>query len=756
MSRARIRWISGPVLRAAPEGLFRMRESIRVGPAGLLGEVIRVQEDEIVAQVYEDTTGLRPGVVVEGSGALLSVLLGPHLLGGIFDGLLRPLARPGAEVPRHVEPGAAAPIACRLTFTPTVTPGQRLEAAAAFGRLRVAGAPAAAGESTPATAGNAGAPSAQREGDARRARAAAGSNAAAPPAEQAASAGAAGPNTGERVGHRLDRAWIARLPPDCAGEVVSVAVAGDCDPETPLLVLRDAAGRLREVAAAHRWPVRTPRPVAARLPADEPLVTGQRVLDSLFPVALGGKGAIPGGFGTGKTILLEALAKGCHADVIVYLGCGERGNELAGVLEEFPQLEDPRSGRPLMERTVVIANTSNMPVAAREASIYAAVTVAEYFRDQGLHVALMADSTSRWAEALREVSGRFGELPGEGGYPNYLSSRIADFYERAAKVKTLAGDIGSVTLLGSISPPSGDFSEPVTSHTKRYVRSFWALDARRAQARFYPAVNPLQSYSEDALDCALWWAQVYGETTTARARAASGENEWLELRRRVLTLLDEQARLERMARIIGKDALPARQRLTLACAELVNEAFLRQSAFSPADRYCGPQRQAAMLRLLARFIERAERALDAGVTPETIAALPLLRRLTRMGEDIDERDATTMRQRFAALEEQLEAAFDALGSEGDSPPLAAGGATSRPSLGGAAAAGPSLGGPAGATPAATGGATAQPSLGGTAIKARSSSGGASGAPAAAADEATERPPPASGGDASSTPLPPKG
>ena len=668
MSRARITWISGPVLRAATEGPFRMRESIRVGPAGLLGEVIRVQEGEIVAQVYEDTTGLRPGVAVEGSGALLSVLLGPHLLGGIFDGLLRPLVRSDGGVPRYVEPGAAAQVECRLRFTPAVTPGQQLELAAAFGRLGPAGATTAASETpSPTTAGSGRLPQAGTG-----ARAAAAASVARPASDPPFRPSAADD------GQRLDRVWIARLPPDCAGEVVSVAAAGDYALHAPLVTLRDAAGRLREIGAAHHWPVRTPRPVAARLPADEPLVTGQRILDSLFPIALGGKGAIPGGFGTGKTILLEALAKGCHADVIVYLGCGERGNELAGVLEEFPQLEDPRSGRPLMERTVVIANTSNMPVAAREASIYAAVTVAEYFRDQGLHVALMADSTSRWAEALREVSGRFGELPGEGGYPNYLSSRVADFYERAAKVTTLAGDVGSVTLLGSISPPSGDFSEPVTSHSKRYVRSFWALDAKRAQARFYPAVNPLQSYSEDALDCALWWAQVYGETTTARARAASGENEWLELRRRMLTLLDEQARLERMARIIGKDALPARQRLTLANAELVNEAFLRQSAFSPTDRYCGPERQAAMLRLLARFIERAERLLAAGGTPEAIAALPLLRRLSRMGEEIDERDAAAMRRRFAELEAQLEAAFDALGAGGEAPTAVTAGAPASP------------------------------------------------------------------------------
>jgi V/A-type H+-transporting ATPase subunit A len=446
------------------------------------------------------------------------------------------------------------------------------------------------------------------------------------------------------------------LPPNLAGRVEWIAAAGEVTDEATVLRLKPEGGEARDVALSHFWPVRTPRPVRGRLTSDEPLVTGQRILDSLFPVALGGKAAIPGGFGTGKTILLESLAKGCSADVIVYLGCGERGNEMAGVLEEFPQLEDPRTGRSLMERTVIIANTSNMPVAAREASIYSAVTVAEYFRDQGLHVALMADSTSRWAEALREVSGRFGELPGEGGYPTYLASRLADFYERAAKVVTLSGDTGSVTLLGSISPPSGDFSEPVTSHSKRYVRSYWALDAKRAQARFYPAVNPLQSYSEDALDVAVWWVKRYGAVPTARARAASGENEWLELRRRFLTLLDEQARLERMARIIGKDALPARQRLTLLAAELVNEAFLRQSAFSPVDRYCGPERQACMMRLLVRFIELAERAATEGVTPEQIAALDVMRPLSRMGEDIGEGEL----ERLAALERRVEDAFAAL------------------------------------------------------------------------------------------------
>jgi V/A-type H+-transporting ATPase subunit A len=328
-------------------------------------------------------------------------------------------------------------------------------------------------------------------------------------------------------------------------------------------------------------------------------------------------------------------------------------------LDEFPRLEDPRTRRPLMERTVVIANTSNMPVAAREASIYVAATVAEYFRDQGLHVALMADSTSRWAEALREVSGRLGELPGEGAYPTYLSSRIADFYERAAKVRTLGGGVGSVTLLGSVSPPSGDFSEPVTSHTRRYVRSFWALDPRRAHARFYPAIDPLQSYSEDAAPMAAWWQRVYSELPAGGSHAASGANEWLELRGRLLTLFDEQARLERMARIIGKDALPARQQLTLFCAELANDALLRQSAFSPVDAAASPRRQAAMARLVVHFVDQAEAALARGASPQQVAAMQVVRPIARMGEEIGEDHF----DRFALLEARMEGEFRDLAGE---------------------------------------------------------------------------------------------
>jgi len=554
MSLAIVRWIAGPVLHAVKQGPFSLRESVRVGPQALLGEVVRIRDEEIVVQVYEDTAGLRPGTEVRGDGLPLSIRVGPGLLGRIFDGLLRPLSGTGSD---HVQPGMRSGSAVRLQFEPRIAAGALLAPGAVIG----------------------------------------------------SATGAEG------------RSQLCLTPPDVGGVVESVVAPGEFADDAVVCVVCQGDGRRRELALSHVWPVRVPRPVLRRLPAQTPLVTGQRILDCLFPVALGGKAAIPGGFGTGKTVLLEALAKGCNADVIVYLGCGERGNEMAGVLDEFPTLTDPRSGRPLMERTVIIANTSNMPVAAREASIYCAITVAEYFRDQGLHVALMADSTSRWAEALREVSGRFGELPGEGGYPAYLSSRLADFYERAARVETLAGSIGSVTVMGAISPPSGDFSEPVTSHTKRYVKAFWALDVKRAQARFYPAIHPLQSYAEDAGEFAPWWA-------------AQGNGQWLALRRRFLTLLDEQAQLERMARIIGKDALPARQQLTLLCAELVNEAFLRQSAFSEIDRVCSPARQAAMMRLLGRFIDLAETALAAGVDPERIAGLACLRALQRMGEEV--------------------------------------------------------------------------------------------------------------------------
>src|SRR6056297_1253049 len=581
MSKAVIQWIGGPVLKARVEDSFHVHEALAVGKQRLLGEVIQLSGNTLTAQVYEDTTGLRPGDPVEGTGLPLSVALGPGILGHIFDGLLRPLG----DVTEHwFKPGLAAKRSGRFAFTPCVEGGEALAGGCVFGEI--------AGE---------------------------------------------GPG----------RACL--VPPDAAGTVVSIEPAGEYAEDAVLLVLEYEDGTTHRLSMQHDWPVRRPRPSAGRLPADAPMVTGQRILDTLFPIARGGRGMLPGGFGTGKTVLQESLAKWCDADIIIYVGCGERGNEMAEVLDEFPELEDPRTGRPLMERTVIIANTSNMPVAAREASIYTGITVAEYFRDQGRHVALMADSTSRWAEALREVSGRLGELPAESGYPAYLSSRLADFYERAARVKTLGGQEGSVTIIGAVSPPASDFSEPVTMHTKRYVRCFWALDRERAQARFYPAVHPLHSYSEDAVELARWWK-------------SQGDPDWDRKRQRVLVLLEEQQSLERMARIIGKDALPPVHQVTLLNAELVNDGFLRQSSFSETDRYCSPARQQAMLDLLLKFITLAEQALAAGASPADIAAVPSLARLRRLGEEVGEDEL----EKIDELRRQVEAEFHELeGGDGE-------------------------------------------------------------------------------------------
>ena len=572
MADASISWISGPVLRARCRGTFQVHEALEVGERRLRGEVIQVSREELVAQVYEDTTGLKPSDAVHGTGRPLAVRLGPGLLGHIFDGLLRPL---GKKDQQFVEPGGDLPDDGSLyEFTPSVSEDQELHAGAVFGTVS------------------------------------------------------------------MSRKHACLVPPDMSGTVEHIAPAGKYRDHETVCVLRLTDGQLGQLTLSHDWPVRQPRPITKRLPIDQPMITGQRILDTLFPVARGSRAALPGGFGTGKTILQEALAKWCDADVIVYVGCGERGNEMAEVLDEFPSLEDPRTGRALMERTVIIANTSNMPVSAREASIYTAITVAEYFRDQGLNVALMADSTSRWAEALREVSGRLGELPSESGYPAYLSSRLAEFYERAARVRTLAGKEGSVTIIGAISPPAGDFSEPVTLHTKRFVRSFWALDRERAHARFYPAIDPLQSYTEDADVLSAWWQR-------------QGDPRWSAHRQRLLTLLQQQARLERMARIVGKDALPPAQRVILICADLVSEGFLRQSAFSRTDRYCSPERQSAILRVIIRFIDLAELALQEGASPEQIAGLPILRALQRLGEEMGEEQIDRIRDVWRQLESEF-------------------------------------------------------------------------------------------------------
>ena len=578
MSEARIRWISGPVLRAGSADIFHVYEAIAVGPSALLGEVIKLGPDDFVAQIYEDTTGLKPGDTVTGSGQPLSILLGPGLLGGIFDGLLRPLN--AADGP-FIQPGARGKSAQRFSFEPTVQLGERIRPGQPIGIVATA------------------------------------------------------------------RQQLCLAPPGIAPGIVRWLVsAGEYSGEEPICRLQPEDGATCEIALTHAWPVRKPRPAAQRLAIEGPMITGQRILDTLFPVGRGSRAAVPGGFGTGKTVLQESLAKWCDADIIVYVGCGERGNEMSEVLNELPKLQDTRSGRPLMERTVIIANTSNMPVAAREASIYTAITVAEHFRDQGLHVALMADSTSRWAEALREVSGRLGELPGEAGYPAYLSSRLAEFYERAGRFSTLAGTEGSVTIIGAISPPAGDLSEPVTMHTRRSVRTIWALDRARANARFYPAVNPLLSYSGDVDALARWWQ-------------TQGNPNWLTQRKRLLEMLEAQVQLERMARIVGMDALPPAQQLTLSNAELINDAVLRQSSFSEVDRYCSPQRQTAILSLIIRFIDLARAAVESGVHPDRIRQLPVRRTLQRIGEEYGENQIEGIR----ALWQQLDSEFAALTRE---------------------------------------------------------------------------------------------
>lgn len=578
MTEATISWISGPVLRARTADAFRLSDAVYAGPGRFLGEVIRVELNGIVAQIYEDTTGLRPGDSVHGTGERLSIRLRPGLLGKIFDGLLRPLADMPGEV---VLPGLRDVDPATLAFEPLVTVGDRIKGGQPFGKVETGSIP-------------------------------------------------------ERC----------LAPPGVAGEVKRIAPAGPVRDDETLCVVVDEEGNEIPLSSGHSWPVRVARPVGKRLRSHEPLVTGQRIIDTLFPVARGSKAALPGGFGTGKTILQESLAKWSDADVIIYVGCGERGNEMAEVLNEFPQLEDPRTGRPLLDRTVIIANTSNMPVAAREASIYTGITLAEYYRDQGLDVAMLADSTTRWAEALREISGRLGELPGEQGFPAYLSSRLAEFYERAAHVETLSGERGSVTIIGAVSPPAGDFSEPVTNQTKRFVRCFWALDRDRAQSRFFPAIHPLTSYSQDVEALAPWWQ-------------SEGNPDWMSDRRRVLTLLGERARLERMARIVGKDALPPKQQLTLSSADLVNEALLRQSAFSPVDRYCTPRRQTALLRAILRFVDRAEQALEDGIALERITELPVYRQLQRASEEIPENKL----DRYRLLLRKLDEEFDRLTPE---------------------------------------------------------------------------------------------
>jgi V/A-type H+/Na+-transporting ATPase subunit A len=573
-------WISGPVIRARGSRNAGMLELVEVGEEHLVGEIIGLNGDIITVQVYEETSGMRPGAPVFGTGLPLSVELGPGLLRSIFDGIQRPLPviqmRSGSFISRgvHLTPLYRKD---RWDFTPTVKVGDQVSSGIILGTV---------------------------------------------------------PET-QALEHRV------MVPPGISGTITWVAPAMKYTIEEPIARVKTEHGET-ELTMLQRWPVRRPRPYKIRRgQTGGPLITGQRVLDTFFPLAKGGAASIPGGFGAGKTVTQQSIAKWSDATVVVYIGCGERGNEMTEVLQEFPQLVDPRNGRPLMERTVLIANTSNMPVAAREASIYTGITIAEYYRDMGYHVALMADSTSRWAEALREVSGRLEEMPAEEGYPAYLANRLAEFYERAGYVETLNGKFGSVSIIGAVSPPGGDFSEPVTQHTKRFIRCFWALDKSLASARHFPSINWLDSYSEYLEDVAPWWRDQVGM-------------DWLSMRNEAMEILSEESRLTQIVKLVGPDALPDEQRLTLETARLLREGFLQQSAMDDVDAYSSIQKQVRMLKLILQFHHRALVIVKHGATIAVIHKLPVVDTLIRMKATIKNDELDKLDEIIKTIDEQMD------------------------------------------------------------------------------------------------------
>jgi len=582
-----VRRVNGPVIEATGVTDAMMLELVRVGEVRLVGETIKLAGDRAIIQVYEDTTGIAPGDNIYGSGSPLSVELGPGLIGTIYDGIQRPLEEIRNLSGSFIERGISLPSLNRekkWRFQP----------------------------------------------------------AALKPGQELAPGMVPG-TVQETVGveHRI------LLPPGVGGTLKSLAGPGDYTVTEPIGAVEGPQGET-PLYLMHRWPIRTPRPIRERQRVSHPLITGQRVIDTLFPVARGGTVAIPGGFGTGKTMTQHAIAKWCDASIIVYIGCGERGNEMTDVLTAFPKLIDPRTGRSLMERTVLIANTSNMPVSAREASIYTGATLAEYFRDQGYHVAVMADSTSRWAEALRELSGRMEEMPAEEGFPAYLPTRIAEFYERAGHVSTLAGQEGSVTIIGAVSPPGGDFSEPVTQHTKRFVRCFWALDRQLANARHYPAISWLDSYSEYLGEVTSWWEREVGPA-------------WTRDRAEILDLLQREVRLQQVVKLVGPDALPDSQRFVLEVCTLFKNAFLQQSAFDHIDRFSTAQKQMRMLSLILTYWRRGAEAVRKGVTLVRLKRLKILQEVIKMKFNLANEDLSAFDRLLARLErslDQLESIYD--------------------------------------------------------------------------------------------------
>jgi V/A-type H+-transporting ATPase subunit A len=551
--------VAGPVIEADGMSKAQMHEMVEVGKERLIGEIIRLEDDVATIQVYENTSGLKPKEDVIGTGAPLSAELGPGLLGNIYDGIQRPLEwlqeQTGAFIQRGTKT-VALPKDKLWPFNPTSEVGKKVIGGDILGTVKET----------------------------------------------------------ELIEHRI------LVPPTVQGKIVEIAKKGDYTVEDTIAIV-DSNGSRIELKMSQKWPVRKPRPYKQRLLPTVPLITGQRIVDTFFPLAKGGTATIPGGFGTGKTVMQHQLAKWSDADIIIYIGCGERGNEMVDVLTSFPKLSDPRSGRPIMERTILIANTSNMPVSAREASIYTGIMIGEYYRDMGYDVALMADSTSRWAEALREVSGRLEEMPAEEGYPSYLPTRLAEFYERTGIVKTLGSDdrTGSICAIGAVSPPGGDFSEPVTQHTKRFTSVFWALDKELADARHYPAINWIQSYSGALDELTEWWA-------------TNVSKEWRDYRDEAMRILQKEDELKDIVKLVGPDALPDRQRLILETAKILRNVFLQQNALDPIDTYCLPVKQFKMLKIIIDFYHLAERIVNKGAPLFKITNLSVLPEIMRMRE----------------------------------------------------------------------------------------------------------------------------
>ena len=571
--------INGPVITVANSKSFSMMELVYVGDKRLMGEVISMNESITVIQVYESTTGLKIGEPVVGSGSLLSATLGPGLLTNIFDGIERPLRAIEANQGSFIKAGEqvnALDQEKKWDVTLCVEVGQMVNPGMIFATC----------------------------------------------------------DETSLIQHR------SMVPPNMNGVVVDVKPNGAYSVNEPLIQVKDDEGVIHDVCLAQRWPIRTSRPVKQRYATSELLVTGQRVVDTLFPIAKGGAAAIPGGFGAGKTMMQHQLAKWCDADIIVYVGCGERGNEMTQVLEEFGELIDPKSGKPLLDRTVLIANTSNMPVAAREASIYTGVAIAEYYRDMGYHVAMMADSTSRWAEALREISGRLEEMPAEEGFPAYLPSRIAQFYERAGYIETLNDAKASVTLIGAVSPAGGDFSEPVTQNTKRFVRCFWALDKALAYARHYPSVNWNLSYSEYKDSLSRWF----------RKNVAS---DFEGVRDELVRILHEENELNEIVKLIGSDVLPEDQRLTLEVAKLIRVGFLQQNAFHAEDTFVPLEKQYKMAKLILYIYHQAQPLMSKHIPVSLILKTGIFDKLVKIKYDIKNNEIAKLDGYYKLIDEAL-------------------------------------------------------------------------------------------------------